>query len=55
MSLRILPPVREMTNKCKELAVPAIYIDGKVVVGFNEAQLKKEIRPLIYRMSLCVN
>jgi hypothetical protein len=43
MSLKIPPPVRDMTNKGKQLAVPPICIDGEVVVGFNEAQLKKKL------------
>ncbi|MBA7612849.1 Glutaredoxin 3 [subsurface metagenome] len=33
----------EMINKCKQLAVPTICIDGEVIVGFNEAQLKEKL------------
>ena len=33
----------EMINKCKQLAVPTICIDDKVIVGFNEAQLKEKL------------
>lgn len=34
---------QEMINKCKQLAVPTICIDGEVIVGFNEAQLKEKL------------
>ncbi|MCK4361701.1 MAG: glutathione S-transferase N-terminal domain-containing protein [Dehalococcoidia bacterium] len=33
----------EMINKCEQLAVPTICIDGEVIVGFNEAQLKEKL------------
>jgi len=33
----------EMIDKCKQLAVPTICIDGEVIVGFNEAQLKEKL------------
>jgi len=33
----------EMINKCKHLAVPTIYIDGEVILSFNEAQLKEKL------------
>jgi len=33
----------EMINICKQLAVPTICIDGEVIVGFNEAQLKEKL------------
>jgi len=33
----------EMINKCYQLAVPTICIDGEVIVGFNEAVLKEKL------------
>jgi glutaredoxin 3 len=33
----------EMKNKCKSLAVPTIYFDDEVMVGFNEAELRKKL------------
>jgi len=33
----------EMQNKCKSLAVPTICFDNEVVVGFNEAELRKKL------------
>ena len=33
----------EMINKCRQLAVPTICIDGEVIVGFNEALLKEKL------------
>jgi glutaredoxin 3 len=33
----------EMKNKYNSLTVPTICFDGEVLVGFNEAQLKKKL------------
>ncbi len=33
----------EMKNKCASLAVPTICLDGEVLVGFNEAQLREKL------------
>ena len=33
----------EMNDKCKSLAVPTICFDNEVVVGFNEADLRKKL------------
>ena len=33
----------EMQNECKSLAVPTICFDNEVVVGFNEAELRKKL------------
>ena len=33
----------EMGTKCKSLAVPTICIDNEVMVGFNEAELRKKL------------
>jgi glutaredoxin 3 len=33
----------EMKTKCKSLAVPTICFDNEVLVGFNEAELKKKL------------
>lgn len=33
----------EMVNKSGQLGVPVIDIDGKVMVGFNEGELKKAL------------
>ena len=33
----------EMKSKCGSLAVPTICLDGDVLVGFNEAQLREKL------------
>ena len=33
----------EMVNKSGQLGVPVIDVDGKIMVGFNEAELKKAL------------
>ncbi len=33
----------EMKTKCKSLAVPTICFDNEVMVGFNEAELRKKL------------
>ncbi|MDH4067447.1 MAG: glutaredoxin family protein [Dehalococcoidia bacterium] len=33
----------EMKNKCNSLAVPTICFDNEVLVGFNEAELRKKL------------
>lgn len=33
----------EMINKTGQLAVPIVDIDGKIVIGFDESALKKEL------------
>jgi glutaredoxin 3 len=33
----------EMAGKCKSLAVPTICFDNKVLVGFNEAELREKL------------
>jgi glutaredoxin-like YruB-family protein len=33
----------EMKNKCKSLAVPTICFEGEVLIGFNEAELRKKL------------
>jgi glutaredoxin-like YruB-family protein len=33
----------EMKSKCVSLAVPTICLDGEVLVGFNEAQLREKL------------
>ncbi len=33
----------EMKSKCGSLAVPTICLDGEVLVGFNEAQLREKL------------
>lgn len=33
----------EMKNKCRSLAVPTICFDDEVIIGFNEAELKKKL------------
>jgi len=33
----------EMKNKCSSLAVPTICFDNEVMVGFNEAELRKKL------------
>jgi len=35
---------REMIQKSGQMGVPVIDIDGKIVVGFNEAQLRKLLK-----------
>ncbi|MBI4287461.1 MAG: NrdH-redoxin [Chloroflexi bacterium] len=32
---------KEMVQKSGQLGVPVIYIDGKIVVGYDEAEMKK--------------
>ncbi|MCB4791482.1 MAG: thioredoxin family protein [Elusimicrobia bacterium] len=34
---------REMIEKSGEMAVPVIDIDGRIIVGFNETELWKEL------------
>jgi glutaredoxin 3 len=33
----------EMKNKCNSLAVPTICFDNEVMIGFNEAELRKKL------------
>jgi len=33
----------EMKNKCRSLAVPTICFNDEVVIGFNEAELRKKL------------
>jgi glutaredoxin-like YruB-family protein len=33
----------EMMKKCRSLAVPTICFDNEVMVGFNEAELRKKL------------
>jgi len=33
----------EMKSKCGSLAVPTICLDGEVLVGYNEAQLREKL------------
>ena len=33
----------EMVHKSEQLGVPVIDIDGKIIVGFNERELKKAL------------
>jgi glutaredoxin 3 len=33
----------EMKNKCNSLAVPTICFDNEVMVGFNEAELRRKL------------
>ena len=33
----------EMKNKCKSLAVPTLCFDNEVMVGFDEAELRKKL------------
>jgi glutaredoxin 3 len=35
--------LKEMKNKCGSLTVPTICFDGEVLVGFNEAELRKKL------------
>ena len=33
----------EMVNKSHQLAVPQIAVDGQIVIGFNEKELKEKL------------
>ena len=34
---------REMIDKSGQMGVPVIDINGKIIIGFNEGELKKEL------------
>jgi len=35
---------QEMINKSGQMGVPVIDIDGRIIVGFNEGELKKALK-----------